>query len=63
MFAFQQGTVAALACATSVIGFRMKALVAYDPTFSEECTHAVPKVSFQSNFLNVTWELNQWKNA
>ena len=27
-YAFQQGTVAALACATSVIGFRMKALVA-----------------------------------
>ena len=33
MYAFQLGTVAALACATSVIGFRMKALVAYDPIF------------------------------
>ena len=26
--------------------------------FFEECTHGVPKASFQNNCLNVTWVLN-----
>ena len=55
-YAFQQGTVAALACATSVIGFRMKALVAYDPIFLRNVL--MPFLKRRNNCLNVTWALN-----
>ena len=55
-YAFQQGTVAALACATSVFGFRMKALVAYDPIFLRNIL--MPFLKRRNNCLNVTWALN-----